>query len=62
MSDPELIVKSKQRVADHGEVYTPAWLVNDMLSLVQQESERIDFLVRSFFLFCSIWYVKISKF
>lgn len=42
MSDPELIVKSKQRVADHGEVYTPAWLVNDMLSLVQQESERID--------------------
>jgi hypothetical protein len=35
-------VKSKQRVADHGEVFTPAWLVEAMLDLVKFESERID--------------------
>ena len=35
-------VKSKQRVADHGEVFTPAWLVESMLDLVKAESERID--------------------
>ena len=35
-------VKSKQRVDDHGEVFTPDWLVSDMLDLVQHESERID--------------------
>jgi hypothetical protein len=35
-------VKSKQRVADHGEVFTPAWLVEAMLDLVKDESERID--------------------
>lgn len=36
------LVKSKQRVADHGEVFTPRWLVEDMLNLVQAETERID--------------------
>lgn len=36
------LIKSKQRVADHGEVFTPAWLVEDMLDLVKNESERID--------------------
>src|SRR6187551_1977331 len=36
------LVKSKQRVADHGEVFTPDWLVLDMLDLVMDESERID--------------------
>ena len=35
-------VKSKQRVADHGEVFTPAWMVEAMLDLVKNESERID--------------------
>ncbi len=35
-------IKSKQRVADHGEVFTPDWIVNDMLDLVKQETERID--------------------
>src|SRR6478672_10510570 len=35
-------VKSKQRVADHGEVFTPAWLVEAMLDLVKDETERID--------------------
>ena len=36
------LVRSRQRVADHGEVLTPAWLVEDMLSLLGEESERID--------------------
>lgn len=36
------LVRSKQRVADHGEVFTPDWLVRDMLDLVKDESERID--------------------
>lgn len=36
------LVKSKQRVADHGEVFTPAWMVQDMLDLVKDETERID--------------------
>ena len=36
------LVKSKQRVADHGEVFTPQWLVEAMLDLVKDESERID--------------------
>jgi hypothetical protein len=36
------LVKSKQRVADHGEVFTPAWMVDAMLDLVKDETERID--------------------
>lgn len=36
------LVKSKQRVADHGEVFTPAWMVDAMLNLVKDETERID--------------------
>ncbi|HEY1752822.1 MAG TPA: N-6 DNA methylase [Caulobacteraceae bacterium] len=36
------LIKSKQRVADHGEVFTPPWLVQKMLDLVKGESERID--------------------
>lgn len=36
------LVKSKQRVADHGEVFTPAWMVEAMLDLVRDETERID--------------------
>ena len=36
------LVKSKQRVADHGEVLTPAWMVEAMLDLVGAEVERID--------------------
>jgi hypothetical protein len=35
-------VRSKQRVADHGEVFTPAWMVEAMLDLVKHETERID--------------------
>lgn len=36
------LVKSKQRVADHGEVFTPPWMVDAMLDLVKDETERID--------------------
>ena len=36
------LLKSKQRVTDHGEVFTPAWLVEAMLDLVKDETERID--------------------
>lgn len=39
---PENLVKSKQRVADHGEVFTPRWMVDAMLDLVQEETNRID--------------------
>lgn len=35
-------VKSKQRVADHGEVFTAEREVNAMLDLVKRETERID--------------------
>lgn len=35
-------VKSKERVANHGEVYTSSREVNAMLDLVKQETERID--------------------
>lgn len=35
-------VKSKQRVADHGEVFTAEREVNAMCDLVKQETERID--------------------
>ena len=36
------LFKSKQRVADHGEVFTPPWMVEAMLDLVKGETERID--------------------
>ena len=36
------LIKSKKRVADHGEVFTPPWLVEKMLDLVKGETERID--------------------
>ena len=35
-------VKSKERVAEHGEVFTSEREVNAMLDLVKQETERID--------------------
>src|SRR5207253_9358483 len=36
------LIKSKTRVADHGEVFTPPWMVEAMLDLVKGETERID--------------------
>lgn len=35
-------IKTKQRVKDHGEVFTPEFIVNDMLDLVKHETERIE--------------------
>ncbi|MBN2499440.1 MAG: N-6 DNA methylase [Anaerolineales bacterium] len=42
LNQPKKHIKSRQRVADHGEVFTPAWLVEAMLDLVKDETERID--------------------
>jgi type I restriction-modification system DNA methylase subunit len=36
------LIKSRKRVADHGEVFTPQWMVEAMLDLVKDETERID--------------------
>ena len=41
---PEKQVKSKQRVADHGEVFTNEREVKAMCDLVKQETERIAVL------------------
>ena len=41
-AEPEKLFVSKQRVADHGEVYTGKREVNAMLDLVKQETERIE--------------------
>ena len=35
------LVKSKQRVADHGEVFTPPWMVEAMLDLVKPQPEQL---------------------
>ena len=42
VTNDEQQVVSKQRVADHGEVYTAKREVNAMLDLVKEETERID--------------------
>jgi hypothetical protein len=39
---PAALIRSKKRVADHGEVFTPPWLVEQMLDLVEGETDRID--------------------
>lgn len=36
------LVKSKQRVADHGEVFTPPWMVEAMLDLVKGVVESVN--------------------
>lgn len=36
------LIKSRKRVIDHGEVFTPEREVNAMLDLVKQETERIE--------------------
>ena len=41
LSDAKL-PPNRQRIIDHGEVFTPPGLVNDMLALVQHECERIE--------------------
>ena len=36
------LIRSKKRVANHGEVFTPPWLADAMLDLVTDETDRID--------------------
>ena len=36
------LVKSRKRVVDHGEVFTPPWMVDEMLHLINDETGRID--------------------
>lgn len=36
------LIKSRSRGANHGEVFTPLWMVEAMLDLVKGETERID--------------------
>lgn len=36
------LIKSRQRIVDHGEVFTPLWMVEAMLDLVKGESEQIN--------------------
>lgn len=37
----EKLIKSKERVKKHAEVFTPEWLVNEMLDLVEQNGGDI---------------------
>lgn len=39
---PDRPANSRKRVIDHGEVFTPPGLVNDMLDLVAHECDRVD--------------------
>ena len=42
INEPDTQIKSKQRVSDHGEVFTSEREVNAMLDLVKQETERVE--------------------
>lgn len=42
MIKDQTLIKNKKRVADHGEVFTSSREVNEMLNLVEQETNRID--------------------
>lgn len=42
MNRPQKYIKSKQRIAEYGEVFTNEREVNAMLDLVKQETDRID--------------------
>ncbi len=36
------LIKSKSRIRNHGEVFTPDFIIENMLDLVKQETERIE--------------------
>ncbi len=42
--DDEKLIKSKERVQQHGEVFTPQWMVQKMLDVegIKQACENID--------------------
>ena len=42
MKHKRSLIKSKKRIIDHGEVFTPSWLVKAMLNLVEEELLQIN--------------------
>lgn len=42
LSPSDRHIRSRERVAEHGEVFTPPWMVEAMIDLVGDEAERID--------------------
>lgn len=38
------LIKSKKRVADHGEVFTPAWMVEDLYAKYDISASEIAFI------------------
>lgn len=40
--DMTALIKSKKRVIDHGEVFTPQHIVDDMLDIVADEARRVE--------------------
>ena len=42
------LIKSKQRVKDFGEVFTPIWVVNEMLDELEKESEPFSDVGKTF--------------
>ncbi len=42
VAHPMPLIRTRKRVADHGEVFTPAWMVTAMLDLVKGETDRLD--------------------
>ena len=40
--DSAISIKSKERVQEHGEVFTPDSIVNDMLDLTDKEIKGVD--------------------
>ena len=36
------LIKSKQRVADHGEVFTPPWMVEAMIAFIEKVVRPMD--------------------
>ena len=41
-------IKSKDRVKDFGEVFTPDKIVNDMLNLVDEQIKDLDYITTTF--------------
>lgn len=42
------LIKSKQRVKDFGEVFTPIWVVNEMLDELEKESDAFEDVGKTF--------------
>lgn len=42
------LTKSKERVKKYGEVFTPIWLVNEMLDMLEKESDAFSDISKTF--------------